>query len=372
VTPVVETAPAPVVDASSTASGGRAALAFWGLLVLAFVVPVAGLVVLLTAVPDRVESLSPPVEPAVVPVNLVEVDGAQPVTAELTWAEGAVVSAPAWSGLVTAVLVAPGDEVSTGTVLARVDGVDRVAVASRSPFHRALAAGDRGPDVAMLRSALADLGHPAGASAGGSAGEDYFDGQLAAAVRRLEADLAHTGPDAASGVFRPEWFGWLPVRTLTAHEVTLRAGRPAPAAGEPVLAGSPSLATLAVTLDETVRVEQASYAFVYGEAAVPLTEQFSAAGESLEPLAAAVPADAEAVEGQLRLVTSRQAMVVPITAVLTDADGGHCVLRVVAGGYQPAPVRVDGGGIGTAEIGSGLQPGDQILANPSEVGEACG
>ena len=91
---------------------------------------------------DELNAVSVRADPMVVLPTTREVRDLQRLNVVLTWEEGAVVRAPGWSGMVTAVSGDP--EMEEGRPVLAIDGIDRIARASAEPFYRALASGDRG------------------------------------------------------------------------------------------------------------------------------------------------------------------------------------------------------------------------------------
>ncbi len=329
-------------------------------------VPLAGLGLAWRALPAGLAAASPSVVPVVVEVRQSEMDGQVPATAELKWTDGPAMTAPAWSGIVTAVSVQAGQTLRSGSVVARVDEIDRLAMHTPRPFHRPLQLGDRGDDVMMLRQALRDLGYSVAATPA-----DLFDQQVSQATRRLQAKLSRAEGGPAAGVFQPSWFCWLPLESLVVGETPLKAGQAAPAMGEPVAVGLPTLAALSVKVAETVRLRDEPYRFRYGDKTVSLDHQRNSSVAELRELSSLIEPKAESVEGQLRLVKTYQAMVVPVGAVQADAEGQHCLHVVAATGYTPARVTVVGGRMGTAEVTLDSHTEARVLANPAELGLTC-
>ncbi|MDR1189628.1 MAG: hypothetical protein LBK95_19615, partial [Bifidobacteriaceae bacterium] len=76
------------------------------------------------------------------------------VSLVLTWHAPVALVAPEWTGVVQSVAAQAGQELSSGDVVARVAGVDRLACASDYPMAQAVAATDKGQDVATLQQCL--------------------------------------------------------------------------------------------------------------------------------------------------------------------------------------------------------------------------
>lgn len=338
----------------------------WLAVVSAFAVPALVLGIVLLAVPDTIAEIAPPERPVVVAATEERADGATPAQATLVWVDGPALVAPQWSGLVTAVVVQPGDRLDTGSVVASIDGVRRLAVASPSPFYRSLQTGDSGDDVAMLRQVLADLG----LAPAGTGRNDWFDWTMRVAVQRLEARLTGRPPASSPGVFQPGWFAWLPQRGLVVSEVALEVGSPAPGPGSPAARGAPVLRRA------TVEPQQSSGGAADGPRELVVAGQAFPLGDGLvlrDPtvlaaLAAGVPPRAQTVQGQYRLQQAVRVTVVPATAVTADRAGRLCVWLPAASGYQARSVQVAGGApSGVTYLSSGVSAGEEVLANPAGV-----
>jgi len=79
------------------------------------------------------------VDPAWVPVAAATDEISRTVDLGLAWRKPDELIAPAWTGTVQQVFVTAGAVVSSGTPVARIDGVDRLAWGSPGVFYRPLA-----------------------------------------------------------------------------------------------------------------------------------------------------------------------------------------------------------------------------------------
>ncbi len=149
--------------------------------------------------------IAPSTEPTVTEVGL-----------RLGWEEPGPVVAPAWTGLVQEVMVAPGDVIAEGHPMAVVDGITRVAVTGR-PIGRILGPNDRGPDVVALNALLDALGRPHGEG-------DVFTRATSEGTRDLSRALGM----APTVGFDPAWVLHLPTAGATATTVALVEGAPVP------------------------------------------------------------------------------------------------------------------------------------------------
>ncbi|GAA1412894.1 hypothetical protein [Oerskovia paurometabola] len=95
-------------------------------------------------------------------------------------------------GVLTA-LPAAGAEIAAGQVLYEVDGRPVFLLTGTTPLWRALKLGDAGPDVLILKSSLAALGHDVG-----DASSDVYDTKTSDAVAALYRAAGKTPPSETS------------------------------------------------------------------------------------------------------------------------------------------------------------------------------
>jgi hypothetical protein len=103
-------------------------------------------------------------------------------------------------------LPAPGRVVRQGDVLYRVSGAPVVLLYGGSPAYRSLSQGMTGQDVRQLNTGLVRLGYATTAALGPRSGWDYFSGETAYALGRLQSHLGLTVTGALSlgqAVFLP-------------------------------------------------------------------------------------------------------------------------------------------------------------------------
>jgi len=127
----------------------------------------------------------------------------------------APVGASRASGVVTEVSTQPGDEVSQGDVLFRVDQHPISIAEGDIPAYRAIGAADEGPDVAQLQRMLQSLGHYGGAI-DGSAGT-----RTVAAVRAWQRALG-VDQSGTVGIADIIYVPHLPTRVSLDSEVIAR------------------------------------------------------------------------------------------------------------------------------------------------------
>jgi hypothetical protein len=142
------------------------------------------------------------------------------------------VVAPSWTGLVQEVPLQVGGVIRHGQVVAVVDGVSRLAMATGRPFSRPLVEKDEGGDVAKLNELLIERGLDAGDG-------DVFTRWTLAGVRGLAESIGVADADDITA-FEPAWFVFLEAE-VTISEVSLRVGAPAPTAGVALVTGEPQI-----------------------------------------------------------------------------------------------------------------------------------
>jgi hypothetical protein len=341
----------------------------WFVTLLALLIPLGFLIALRLLTSDDLDGVSFDPEPLVTTPTEREVRDQQRVNVALAWEEGAVVRAPGWSGVVTAVYVAPGETPVQGQRLVAVDGVDRVAFASASPFYRALESGDEGPDVALLHELLLAMGLIDAVPADPA----FLSFATSLAVEEFNASLGI----AASRVFDPATVVWM-AAFFALETVDLEVGAPAPPAGSLIATGPATLVSATLQPQnpaEPITLEPGvPYVLVKGSAAEGRFA-FDAAtltlpAESLATFTALVEPLTEQADALVERETPLQSLAVPSTAIVANAAGALCAWVVDATdgqGYWPVAVTLAGSRAGVTDVVSGLAPGDQVLANPADV-----
>lgn len=295
-------------------------------------------------------------------------------------APAAAMRAPAWSGLVQRVLVSPGDAVDSGTPIAMIDGITRVAMIAEAPLYRPLTVGDRGPDVADYHAFLARIGVSSPAGTLFTARSARATGELA---RRLGAPAPPEGVDAD-----PAWLVFAPA-PFSIATVELEAASPAPPAGEEIARGARRLGAAGVTdasvlsslpsperyrwdLDAEPRLRTSPHggeALLLGDAVVafdPHTGRVDAS--ALPALAAIMGEDLPGVPARVRTPLPAGVWSLPAAALRPSAaaGGGECVriARPPAGnpgdpstGLESTPGRAPGGS-GPA---AGARPSGELI-----------
>jgi hypothetical protein len=320
------------------------------------------------------------VQPVWATATVAEGEAHEPVALALAWTDGKAVVAPDWSGTVLSVTTTPGQAVASGDIVAKVDGVSRMAAALAVPLYRELQPGMTGEDVRSLVAFLKSRG-------AALPDTDRVSAQVWRAVTGLAREL---GVDTRNGLasFDPAWLIFLPASPVTVSEVLLSPGSPAPPAGERVLnlartLDSARIITPAVAARVTAdsplteaEVEAASVAvqggasMFVGNTEVAIAEdRVSVASDSLPTIAALVADDAAATAA--RIVAPQQSGVrVPVSAVLSDT-AGTCVILRDATGERPLPATTRQSVDGSSLLDIDLPRGAEVMVNPAALGKSC-
>ncbi len=356
-------------------AGVRAAL----LVLLVILLASVGVFWLLQRWPDTGAALATPVTPVVkaVPAGAAETD--EPVTVTVSTARPAPLVAPAWSGVVTAVTLNPGDVLGQGDQVLEVDGHPVRAAATAKPFYRVITLGDTGQDVTALRALLSAVGVDVAAS-----------GAADQALRTAVASWL--GAQSGGVVFDPARVIWLPTPGLVVDTVAATVGAPAPAAGAPVVIFAPVVRSATIAPSElaagatgfTVAVAGASLP-VDGSGAVTLTAKDARA---LAATAATTPPDpsdggrstgtdgatVSTVPATLTTTWASPVVTIPTGAIITRQDGTLCVVTAAGATRRGVTVTVIASqtGTGTSQA-SGLAAGTSLVVNPvaSATASAC-
>jgi hypothetical protein len=270
-------------------------------------------------------------------------------------------------------LPAIGQVVRQGGVLYRVDGRPVILLYGRVPAYRALSYGMKGRDVTELNTALKALGHATG-------DDDVFGSATAYALERLqhEVGLPQTGGlPLGQAVFLPG-----------AARITARQALP----GEPVHPGAPLLRATSTRTVVTVALDAAEQTEVKKHDKVTITlpggrttpgvvssvgrvakVTKTASGDGAPTITVRVtPADPKATGGldqapvQVAIVTGgvRDALVVPVGALLAQAGGGYAVEVIGPRGNHLAGVSPglfdDADGL-VQVTGPGLSAGQRVV-----------
>lgn len=323
-------------------------------------VPTVLLVWMRTRTEDHLSKLEPDPVPVVMEVEWREVTEVVAVSVTGSWGEPAVVTAPAWHGTVTRVQVGDGDSLMSGGVVARVDAVSRVAVASSDPFWRVLRRRDVGDDVMMLQSWLFGAGFYRGEVDG------IFGRELQTAVKAWSGEIGVVKPD---GAFDPGWVVWIPTEPFVVAEVALEQGLPAPGMGAQILVGPTSLVSIELS-DQNGREfgEVGEWSLEVGDVEVTVLDGLIDP-DGLRVLDGVLNAEQPSA-GRVVRAEPASVLAVPATAIVSNAAGELCVFVPHGNGFATASVELSGGRVATVNVVFGLDSGDDVLSNPSDIFEA--
>ncbi|MBL7489978.1 peptidoglycan-binding protein [Frankia sp. AgB1.9] len=273
-----------------------------------------------------------------------------------------------------------GQTIHQGEVLYRVDGVPVVLLNGSTPAYRDLADGTTGPDVAQLNGALAALGY--GRAVGLDPSSDRFGRATKAAVQKLQKALGveQTGRlGLGQVVFLP-----------TSVRVTALTATPGGQAGEQLFTGTSTTRQVTVDLDAarqsqlrtgdqvtitlpTGRTTPGTVISVGTVATIP--DKGSTAAPTVK--VAISPTDAAAtgtldqapVQVAVTTDTVRNALVVPVTALLALAGGGYAVEVVATDGTHkllPVTLGLFDDAEGLVQVtGAGLAAGQHVVVPAS-------
>jgi hypothetical protein len=276
-------------------------------------------------------------------------------------------------------LPSAGDVMRQGDVAYRVDGRPVVLLYGRTPAYRALSEGMSGADVAQLNRDLVALGYATRAQLDPSS--DDFGAATAAALERLQSDLGvtQTGTLAlGDAVFAP--------RALRVASVTAKLGvRAAP--GAPAATAASMRRQVVVSLDAAQQTDVRAGDRVdvtlpdqsvtpgvvssVGRVASAGSDRAGGSGPTvsvyvrlLHPRAAG-RLDQAPVQVSIRTGTARDALVVPINALLAPASGGYAVEVVGERGARrvvPVTLGLFDDADGLVQVsGSGLAAGQRVV-----------
>ena len=246
---------------------------------------------------------------------------------------GTAFDLPGRGGIITG-LPAAGDEITVGQSVYEVDGMPVVAVRGDRPFWRTLAEGiPNGPDVRQLEQYLADAGF----------GEDLTvdDGFTSTTTKRVEEWQKRIGVEQTGAIALGDIVA-VGSDSIRVDRVTAKLGDPA--GQSPLSYSSTQLRVVAKLTDAQAREVQPATAVT-----VTLPEGTELAGTitdvdpggaptgdegkttspsavvELENPAAAAGIGLRAVKVALAASEAKDALVVPVTALLATADGGYAV-----------------------------------------------
>ena len=281
-------------------------------------------------------------------------------------------------------LPSAGDQIGCGEPLYRVDNDPVPLLCGGTPLYRALGEGVIGPDVRELNRNLVDLGYAKRSDLEGAQNE--FGSTTADALAELQDDLGMDESDSlepGDAVFLPG-----PLRITRVSATLATTSQP----GSPVAQATSTRRRVEVAVDpseagtvavgDRARVMLPDNSTAAGKVArigtVAGGGSGSASGQAPEPTGSTIPVyvklerdkDAGAIDEapvQVEITTDRvkDALSVPVTALLARAGGGYAVETVGDDGRREL-VSVELGAFDGADglvqvTGSGLAAGDQVV-----------
>ena len=291
-------------------------------------------------------------------------------------------------GTITA-LPAAGQVVRQGQVLYQVSGSPVILLYGPVPAYRDLSEGLTGPDVAELNADLVTLGYAASTDLGPRSGWDYFSAETAYALERLQArlDVPQTGVLAlGQAVFLPT------AAQITALATSTVLGGPA-LPGSDLLSASSTTPVVTIALDPALQTDvtvgehvaitlpdnQVTPGLVSQLGKVATTSGSSGGpggsnGSSSPTIAvevtltnpkAAIGLNHAPVEVTITTGSVSNALVVPVDALLAQANGGYAVEVIgAAGSHHLVPVSLglfdDANGL-VQVTGTGLAAGQHVV-----------
>lgn len=277
-----------------------------------------------------------------------------------------------------------GKVIKQGGTAYRVDGAKVVLLYGGTPAYRNLSEGDEGPDVKELNHALVDLDYASSSEIDPSS--DYYGAATADAVERLQDDLGVT----EDGVLHLGQAVFLP----TAMRVTDVPGVAGATANGPVIKGTSTTREVTVNLDASQQTQvrkgdevsitlpggdttdgKVSKVGTVASSAPSSSDTGSTPPPTVEiDIAPTHPSRTGHVDQgpvQVEIITDRvkDALVVPVTALLATTGGGYAVEVIDPDGrHRLVPVSTgtfdDSAGI-VQVTGSGLAAGQKIVVAAS-------
>jgi hypothetical protein len=272
-------------------------------------------------------------------------------------------------------LPSAGEVFSRGQVLYRVSNEPVVLLYGDTPIYRALYEGDSGPDVRELNRNLVALGYATRSEL--DPASDYFGAETAYALERFQHKVGEDETGSLSegqAVFLP---GQVRIRAVTASLGT-NAGPGAPIAQatstrRQVVVDLDASQQTEVKLGDTAQITLPDNATTTGVVSGIGTVASSSAGGSGATLPVYItlkhPQDAGTldqapVQVQITTAAVKNALIVPVDALLAFSRGGYAVETVDARGVHQL-VAVTLGTFddadGTVQVTGALQAGQQIV-----------
>jgi hypothetical protein len=318
--------------------------------------------------------------PATAPVTRQDLSAVTPVTATLGYAGSYTVTGQG-SGTLTW-LPSPGRVIGQGQALYRVDnGSPVVLLYGSAPDWRTMEEGITGQDVSQLNHDLVDLGYASRADVT-ALGWDYYSWETAVGVQNLEEHLGVASPPGSLSLgqvaFEPQ--------ALRVSQVTGSLGG---SAAGPVLAATSDQHVVAIPLDasqqsqvqagDKVTVTLPDGAVTPGVVSSVGTVATTTSGSSgsittipvqvtLADPGAAGTLDQAPVTVNITAASVKNALAVPVTALLAQASGGYQVEVAGPGNtrrWVPVQPGIFDDASGLVQVTGALTPGQRVVVAPS-------
>jgi peptidoglycan hydrolase-like protein with peptidoglycan-binding domain len=267
-----------------------------------------------------------------------------------------------------------GAIVRCGQVLYRVANSPVALLCGRTPAYRSLSQGDIGPDVRQLNANLVRLGYVTRSALDPSS--DYFGSETAYALERLQAHLGvdQTGSlSDGQAVFLPG-----PLRITKVTATLGAAARP----GAPVAQASSTRRQVVVDLDagQQASVKAGDWATITlpdNQATPGVVTSIGTVASSSRGSGATIPVDITPlrprvtgkldqtpVQVQITTASVRNALVVPVDALVARAGGGYAVETVDGRGVHhlvPVTLGLFDDADGLVQVSGPLSAGERVV-----------
>lgn len=339
--------------------------------------PAAVLAYLALSLPSEPAELAAAVEPIWVDPAEITIAGRTDVEVLLSGREAEQILSHGWQAIVSRVDVAPGDQITSNTVIAVVGTTPIVALSSSEPFTRDLSVGDRGTDVAALQGFLSQNGfYPA----------ENVDGTYGSATgRAVKTWRKSLGDSSSNQTFNYRQTVWLNTERFEVTSLNLQVGHVPPELGEAIVEGQETFNQVQVVTPQTTEAATISSDLTLhvadrlelgpistaltGEQVTQLLELLAQSPEvAVPPKSGATPPPANSDEvripAHLVPVDPPQVLSVPGSSVVNGDLGRTCVITMTDN--LPTVVHVDvvGGELGVVYLDPESVPNLPVLVNP--------
>jgi hypothetical protein len=335
-------------------------------IILALVVPSLAAVAVATLRLDQTaRSLTDQSPPVVVEVAEEQLVDRYPVALNPILSAPVLVRSTLVYGMITRLPVRAGDTVSVGSVVWRVDGVDRIAVRGPSPLWRDLYLGDTGDDVATLQKLLIHL------DLLGEYQSGVLDRTTFSASRELGVLLGAVTSQLEA--IPAEWFVWIPQDSFEVSEVLVEVGDQVPGPGAGLIEGIQTVNYIEIQGVPSSVDRSRDFMLVVGTQSIPAKY----VGGEWRAIPESETSKDEAVEmtAQNAWLVSEDARVVnavPATSIVTTLGGRACLITVASTALVANDVKV----IASKGSQTLIEPIEavSVVVNPVDSGEAylCG